>query len=172
VWRVSWIYRSQFPQKSFEHLGHRYRPVGLTPSGTGSLASGVISVSHPKQSGERVDCCRLSTVTTPYFVTGNNSQKLMPISALPLAQQQAWRLDLPSGEMGTTDDHEVTDLTVCRYVTQLASAPGTQVSPLLHQTMTSTQCLSTSCQSNRKSHDHQISSRRRTTFIPLPTPGS
>lgn len=71
------MYRSQFPQKSFEHLGHLYRPVGLTPSGTGSLASGVISVSHPKQSGERVDCCRLSTVTTPYFVTGNNSQKLI-----------------------------------------------------------------------------------------------
>lgn len=71
------MYKSQFPQKSFEHFAHRYRPVGLTPSGTGCLASGTISVSQPKQSGERSgDECRVSAVTTPNLVTGNKSQKL------------------------------------------------------------------------------------------------
>ena len=87
------MYRSQFPQKSCRHLAHLssaqlgnptiqvptdlYRPVGLTPSGTGCLASGTISISHPKHSGTASGAAsRSSSVTTPNLATGKSSQKL------------------------------------------------------------------------------------------------
>lgn len=87
------MYKSQFPQKSCRHLAHlssalpvsleqqrpshRYRPVGLTPSGTGCLASGTISISHPKHSGTASgESSRSSSVTTPNLATGKSNQKL------------------------------------------------------------------------------------------------
>lgn len=59
-------------------LAHLYRPVGLTPSGTGCLASGYISMSQPKQSGDTSGVSAIcSCVTIPYLATGNRSQKLL-----------------------------------------------------------------------------------------------
>jgi hypothetical protein len=68
---------------------YRYRPVGLTPSGTGCLASGTISVSHPKHSGEASgESSRSSSVTTPNLATGKRSQKLSRQLCLPLSEER------------------------------------------------------------------------------------
>lgn len=140
VCRVSWMYKSQFPQKSCRHFAHlslalimhhldeckwmthRYRPVGLTPSGTGCLASGTISISHPKHSGTASGASlRSSSVTTPNLATGNSNQKLR----YQLLFQREVAASLPPCQMRTTDNHEITNLTICWYITQFTSTPRT-----------------------------------------------
>lgn len=77
----------------------------------------------------------------------------------------------PPREMRTGYHHETADLAVCGYVAQLASATGTEITPLLEQTVTRAQRFSPLGQPHRESHDHEIARGWGSTRSTWPSPG-